>query len=172
MRRLDTLLGVGIGLVIGLGLAWAGISFYHGHQSAPADPLDQKQAIDSLMREIVELRQELTRMKRIRAEAQPAPVEANAKHAEAAAGELTAPRGRITKIDPADSTVVEVSLGKDAGIAKYNNLEILRGTSSAEHIGTLRVFEVYAERAVCRLVSTNPLKKREPRIGDEVSAAR
>jgi hypothetical protein len=173
MWRLDTLLGAGVGLVIGIALAWVGTSLFQDRGSADADLMTQKQAPDALMREIAELRQELTLHKQNLGQPRgPVPAETRTKTAAAAAVEQTTPRGQITKIDPVDATVVEVNVGKDAGLAKYNNLEILRGKSPSEHIGTLRVFEVYAERAVCRLVSTNPLKRQVPRVGDEVSAAR
>jgi hypothetical protein len=172
MWRLDTLLGAGVGLVIGLVLAWTGASFFH-IRGSDNEQLTQKEATEALTREIADLRRELTLHKqRLDQPRGPVPAETRAESIETAGAEQSMPRGRITKIDPADATVVEVSLGRDAGLAKYNSLEILRGKSSAEHIGTLRVFEVYAERAVCRLVSTNPLKKQTPRIGDEVSAAR
>ncbi len=67
--------------------------------------------------------------------------------------------------------MVEVNLGEAAGLAKYNNLDVVRGNAAQEHIGTLRVLEVHAQRTMCRLVSTNPLKKQVPRVGDEVSVA-
>ena len=81
-------------------------------------------------------------------------------------------RGQITKIDAADLTLVEVNLGKDAGLEKHNTLEVIRPGSPPEYIATLRVFEVYNQRAFCRLVSTNPLKKQTVKIGDHVSKSR
>jgi len=78
------------------------------------------------------------------------------------------PPGRITKMDPGDAGLAEVDLGKDAGLEKHATLEIFRHGPSSEYIGTLRVVEVYNQRALCRLVSVNPLKKQTIQIGDRV----
>ncbi len=68
-----------------------------------------------------------------------------------------------------DSTVIEINLGKEAGLEKHNTLEAFG--PGPEYIGTLRIFEVYSQRAVCRLVGTNPLKKLSPKVGDTVALA-
>ncbi len=73
--------------------------------------------------------------------------------------EETPNRGRITKIDPTDATLVEVDLGKDAGLEKHNTLEIFRPGPQRDYVGTLRIFDVYKESAFCRLVSTNPVRE-------------
>lgn len=79
-------------------------------------------------------------------------------------------RGKITRIDAADSTLVEVNLGKDAGLEKHNTLEVFRVDPHPEYVGRLRIFEVYSQRAVCRLVSTNPLKRLALKVGDQVNS--
>ena len=84
--------------------------------------------------------------------------------------EETPNRGRITKIDPTDATLVEVDLGKDAGLEKHNTLEIFRPGPQRDYVGTLRIFDVYKESAFCRLVSTNPVRKYVVKVGDQVQA--
>ena len=79
------------------------------------------------------------------------------------------PRGQIVKIDPGDQTLVEINLGKDAGMEKHTTLDVFRPGPQNEYIGMVRIYEVYNQSASCRLVSTNPLKKQTIQVGDRVS---
>ena len=181
MWRPDNFLMAGVGLVIGLALAWVGASLTLDRAAANRDSLTPKQAA-ALIQEVEELRQDLKLLKQTPvnnrgperiADTQAKWLDPSLPRPVGAEAETTKhPRGQITRIDHLDLTVVEVNLGKEAGLAKHDNLEIIRGSASPEHIGTLRILEVHDQRAVCRLLSTNPLKKQVPQVGDQVCTSR
>jgi hypothetical protein len=78
--------------------------------------------------------------------------------------------GQVSGINSSDHTLIEVNIGKNASLEKHVTLEVFRPGDPAEYVGSLRVFEVYEQRATCRLVSHNPLKKLEIKVGDAVAA--
>jgi hypothetical protein len=92
--------------------------------------------------------------------------------AESNAPAAEALRGKITKIEPSDISLVEVNLGKEQGLEKGHTLDVFRGAGPRpEYLGMLRILEAYGQRAICRLVSSNPLKKQALQVGDRVAGS-
>jgi hypothetical protein len=57
--------------------------------------------------------------------------------------------GLIKQVDPA-SGLVTITIGSDAGLAKGHTLEVFRLSPTAKYLGTIRIIEVTATRAVGR----------------------
>jgi hypothetical protein len=77
-------------------------------------------------------------------------------------------KGTITKVDP-QSGLVEIDLGKDAGIEKNHHLEAFRVQPRAEYLGRIRIVEVYERKSVGRLEMWAP-KNRILQVGDSVAS--
>jgi hypothetical protein len=144
-----------IGLALGLALAWASAARPRDDAGKTHEQLEHTRLrqevlgaeIDRLRQDVKILRESVGRI-------------SNANLAKESSS------GRITQIDPADDTLVEVNLGADAGLEKHATLEIFRVGQGEEYVGAMRIFEVYSRRALCRLLSTNPLTKPTVHVGD------
>ena len=79
-------------------------------------------------------------------------------------------KGQIEKVDSKDG-LVEISIGSDQGLKKYNTLEVYRLNPKAEYLGTLRVVEVYNHRAVGRLIQNTFTTRKTVRTGDQVASS-
>jgi len=66
--------------------------------------------------------------------------------------------------------LVEISIGSDQGLKKYNTLEVYRLSPKAEYLGTVRIVEVYNHRAVGRLVRSSFTTRSPVRQGDRVAS--
>jgi chromosome segregation ATPase len=60
-------------------------------------------------------------------------------------------KGKITKVDPKDDTLVTISLGKDQGIVVGHTLEVFRTLPQAKYLGIIRIIDVSNHSAVGRL---------------------
>ncbi|HMF17580.1 MAG TPA: hypothetical protein VKE98_10260 [Gemmataceae bacterium] len=79
-------------------------------------------------------------------------------------------KGQIEKVDGKDG-LVEISIGSDQGLKKYNTLEVYRLSPKAEYLGTLRVVEVYNHKAVGRLIRNTFTTRSPVRMGDQVASS-
>lgn len=79
-------------------------------------------------------------------------------------------KGQIEKVDGKDG-LVEISIGSDQGLKKYNTLEVYRLSPKAEYLGTLRVVEVYNHKAVGRLIQNTFVTRKAVRMGDQVASS-
>jgi len=80
-------------------------------------------------------------------------------------------KGKVTKVDPDDTALVEIDLGSDHGLKGGHTLEIFRLTPQPTYLGTLRILQVRPTRSVGRVVATNPLKKETLiKVGDQVAS--
>jgi hypothetical protein len=80
-------------------------------------------------------------------------------------------KGVIDRIDAKDPTLVEISLGSDQGLKKYNTLEVFRLNPRPEYLGTIRVVDVYNHKSVARMMRTPYAAARGPlRPGDQVAS--
>jgi len=79
-------------------------------------------------------------------------------------------KGQIEKVDGKDG-LVEISIGSDQGLKKYNTLEVYRLSPKANYLGTLRVVEVYNHKAVGRLVRDSFIQRGPVRQGDIVASS-
>lgn len=80
-------------------------------------------------------------------------------------------KGVIDKVDAKDPTLVEISLGSDQGLKKYNTLEVFRLNPRPEYLGTIRVVDVYNHKSVARMMRTPYGAGRGPiRAGDQVAS--
>jgi chromosome segregation ATPase len=62
-------------------------------------------------------------------------------------------KGRIEKVDSADKTLVQISLGSDQGINRNNTLDVYRLRPEAKYLGMIRIVDVYPDRSVGRLAA-------------------
>jgi hypothetical protein len=80
-------------------------------------------------------------------------------------------KGTITKIDKKDASLVQISVGSDAGLARGHTLEVYRLKPKAEYLGRIQVIEVEAKSAVGRLMRSDAKEKRSAlQVGDEVAS--
>lgn len=80
-------------------------------------------------------------------------------------------KGVIDRIDAKDPTLVEISLGSDQGLKKYNTLEVFRLNPRPEYLGTIRIVDVYNHKSVARMMRTPYAAARGPlRPGDHVAS--
>jgi len=61
-------------------------------------------------------------------------------------------RGLIQQIDREDRTLVQISLGSDAGVQKDHTLEVYRLSPSPQYLGRLRILEAHPNLAIGRVV--------------------
>jgi hypothetical protein len=61
-------------------------------------------------------------------------------------------KGLIQKIDSEDRSLVQISIGSDAGLQKDNTLEVYRLSPSPQYLGRLRLLEVHQHVALGRVV--------------------
>lgn len=81
-------------------------------------------------------------------------------------------KGSIRKIHEKDKTLVEISLGSDAGLDKDHTLEVYRLSPSPTYLGRLRIVEVEPHSAVGRLMRTTGTTGPQAalQMGDEVAS--
>ena len=79
-------------------------------------------------------------------------------------------KGRITKIDKTDRTLVTISIGSDEGISTNNTLEVYRLQPTPQYLGRLLIRETRNHEAVGQLmkssVQAGPLQE-----GDQVASS-
>jgi hypothetical protein len=78
-------------------------------------------------------------------------------------------KGKINEVGK--DGLVEISIGSDQGLKKYNTLEVYRLSPKAEYLGTVRVVEVYNRKAVGRLVRSTFTTRSPVRLGDIVASS-
>jgi hypothetical protein len=80
-------------------------------------------------------------------------------------------KGRITRIDPQDRTLVQISVGSDVGVNKDNTLLVYRLQPRPEYLGKLRIVEADHHTAIGRLVRSGSVSQSPLQIGDEVASS-
>jgi len=77
--------------------------------------------------------------------------------------------GVIEKIDPKDASLLSISIGSDAGLAKHHTLDVYRLKPVPLYLGKIRIIEVTPQKAVGRRVGN---KAGTPilRVGDKVTS--
>ncbi len=79
-------------------------------------------------------------------------------------------KGLIDRVDKQDPTLVQITLGSDAGLEQNNTLEVYRLSPQPEYLGRLRLTAVYAHAAVGRIIRPVGLMNADaPRPGDHVA---
>jgi RNA polymerase sigma factor (sigma-70 family) len=77
--------------------------------------------------------------------------------------------GVIEKIDPKDASLLSISIGSDAGLAKHHTLDVYRLKPAPVYLGKIEIIEVSPQKAVGRRVGNKagalPLK-----VGDTVTS--
>lgn len=61
-------------------------------------------------------------------------------------------KGKIERVDPADKTLVEISLGTDQGVNKNNTLEVFRTSPEPKYLGVVRIVDANFNKSVGRLI--------------------
>ena len=79
--------------------------------------------------------------------------------------------GVIEKIDPKDGTLLSISIGSDAGLAKNHTLEVYRLKPAPSYLGKIRIVNVTPQNAVARRVGTLPADMPALKVGDKVTSS-
>jgi hypothetical protein len=79
-------------------------------------------------------------------------------------------KGKVLKVDANDPQLVEITLGKDAGVQKGHTLEVYRLKPRPEYLGRIRILEAGKDRATGRLMAPAGGKTPKIEIGDEVAS--
>jgi hypothetical protein len=82
-------------------------------------------------------------------------------------------KGVIEKIDPNDRTLVQISVGTDAGVGVNHTLEAYRLSPKADYLGMIRILDANAHKSVGRLMRGTTRATgaaTELRVGDEVAS--
>jgi hypothetical protein len=79
-------------------------------------------------------------------------------------------KGKISKIDDRDRTLVQINIGSDVGIQKDNTLEVYRLRPAPEYLGRLRVVDVHHHLAIGQLLRSRGGPPPALREGDEVAS--
>jgi hypothetical protein len=77
-------------------------------------------------------------------------------------------KGTITKVE-VKGGLVEIDLGRSAGIAKGHHLEVFRVKPRAQYLGRIRIIEVLEEKSVGRLES-GLARNQVLQVGDSVAS--
>jgi hypothetical protein len=79
-------------------------------------------------------------------------------------------RGAIERVDPNDPSLVQISLGSDAGVAKGRTLDVFRLAPQPRFLGHVRIVEVYATRSVGKATFFDNFDTLAlPQVGDHVA---
>jgi hypothetical protein len=77
-------------------------------------------------------------------------------------------KGKVEKVDPADSSLVQISVGTDQGVNKNNTMEVFRTSPSPKYLGMIRIVDAFPRNAIGRLVSTPGATRPQLQEGDNV----
>jgi hypothetical protein len=80
-------------------------------------------------------------------------------------------KGIIEKVDGTDKSLVQISVGSDAGLEQGHTLEVYRLRPQPEYLGQVRILEVDPQKAVGRLMRNPYGSSIAPRPGDEVASS-
>jgi hypothetical protein len=78
-------------------------------------------------------------------------------------------KGTISKVQPDDPTLVQITLGSDAGLEQDNTLEVFRLSPQPEYLGRLRLLDVRHDMAIGRVIPLPGMNAGTPRAGDQVA---
>jgi hypothetical protein len=79
--------------------------------------------------------------------------------------------GLIEKVDPKDGSLVVISVGADAGLAKGHTLEVYRLKPAPKYLGTIQIIEVTQHKAVGRLLRRANAPVVTLDVGDNVASS-
>ncbi len=77
-------------------------------------------------------------------------------------------KGKIEKVDPKDSSLVQISVGTDHGVNKNNTMEVFRTSPTPKYLGMVRIVDASPHHAVGRLIVPAGLSRPQLREGDLV----
>lgn len=80
-------------------------------------------------------------------------------------------KGIIEKVDGTDKSLVQISVGSDAGLEQGHTLEVYRLRPQPEYLGQVRILEVDPQKSVGRLMQGPYGTRITPRPGDEVATS-
>lgn len=80
-------------------------------------------------------------------------------------------KGVVEKVDGTDGSLVQLSLGSDAGVQTGHTLEVFRLQPRAEYIGLVRILEVEPHKAVGRVYRSRYGASTPVRPGDSVASS-
>lgn len=79
--------------------------------------------------------------------------------------------GLIEKVDPKDGSLVVISVGSDAGLAKDHTLEVYRLKPAPKYLGMIQIIEVSPNKAVGRLIRRAKAPIAMLEAGDHVTSS-
>jgi len=79
--------------------------------------------------------------------------------------------GLIEKVDPKDRSLVVISIGSDAGLAKDHTLDVYRFKPAPKYLGMIGIIEVSQKKAVGRLIRHANAPVATLGVGDHVTSS-
>ena len=79
--------------------------------------------------------------------------------------------GLIEKVDPKDGSLVVISVGSDAGLARDHTLEVYRLKPAPKYLGMIRIIELSQHKAVGRLIRRAGTPVAMLEAGDHVASS-
>ena len=84
---------------------------------------------------------------------------------------ITLVNGKIERVDGTDSTLIQVTVGTDQGVAKGNTLDVYRLSPEPKYLGMVRIVDAYQRKSVARFVYTGSAAFRpQLRVDDVVTS--
>jgi hypothetical protein len=77
-------------------------------------------------------------------------------------------KGKIEKINPEDSTLVQLSVGTDHGVNKNNTMEVFRTSPAPKYLGMVRIVDASPHHSVGRLIVPPGVSRPQLQVGDMV----
>ena len=119
----------------------------------------------ALLEQLRELTGELARIK---AGANPDPIVIRNPNEPNPPGVLL--HGKIQKVDAADGSLVQISLGTEHGLKKNHTLDVYRVQPEVKYLGMIRIVEANHQNSIGRLVTPPIAADRQLKVGDLVSS--
>jgi hypothetical protein len=121
-----------------------------------------------LLTQLVAVQQKLAQM----AAAAPAAGQSDApllpKNVNEANPPATFVKGKVERVDPADRTLVQISLGTDQGVNKGNTMEVFRTLPQPTYLGMVRIVDANFRTSVGRLILPPGAPRPQLKEGDSV----
>jgi hypothetical protein len=79
--------------------------------------------------------------------------------------------GTVEKIDPEDHSLLQISVGTDAGLDINHTLQVFRLRPRPDYLGTIRIVNASPHKALGRLLPRPGMARADIRPGDEVASS-
>jgi hypothetical protein len=81
-------------------------------------------------------------------------------------------RGKVTKVDTEDPSLIVINVGTDNGVATGQTLDVYRLSPEPQYVGMLRIMNADHHQSIARMIASRTGgARREVRRGDEVASS-